>query len=106
MKHTCQILFALLLLSSCTEELALRDSVNKLEITFAEPQSRSVWSDKTDTEDKVVYIWENSTNMLTAIKHGSSYVPFYGDLSSTAQYHSQTKIETVDSENSKNKIEP
>ena len=105
MKHTCQILFALLLLSSCTVEQALRDSVKKLEITFAEPQSRSVWSDKTDTEDKVVYIWENSTNMVTAIKHGSSYVPFYGDLSSAAQYHSQTKFETVDSENSKIKLE-
>ncbi|MGM9843327.1 MAG: hypothetical protein ACI30S_03800, partial [Muribaculaceae bacterium] len=105
MKYICHILFTLLVLTSCTEERVLRDSVQRLDITFAKKDSRSIWSDQTDTDNKAVYIWENSTNMLTAIKHGSSYVPFYDELSSAAQYHSQTKFETVDTEKSKIKLQ-
>ena len=105
MKYICQILFMTLVLTSCTEEQMLRDSVHRLDISFAEKDSRSIWSDQTDTDNKAVYIWENSSNMLTAIKHDSSYVPFYDDLSSAAQYYSQTKFETVDTEKSKIKLE-
>ena len=106
MKYICHTLIALLLLSACSDEHVLRDDgVNKLDISFAEQQSRSIWNDKTDTDDKVVYVWENSTDMLTAIKHGSSYVPFYESLSSPAQYFSDTKFETVDPEKSKIKLE-
>lgn len=106
MKYICHTLIALLLLSACSDEQVLRDDgVNKLAISFAEQQSRSIWDDKTDTDDKVVYVWENSTDMLTAIKHGSSYVPFYESLTSPAQYYSDTKFETVDPEKSKIKLE-
>ena len=71
------ILSALSLFSSCKEEQMVSDSVRRLNITFADEQTRSSWNDNTDAEGgKVSYIWENNNNMLTAIKHGSEYVPF------------------------------
>ena len=69
MKYPSYILFSLLLLlTSCSEERDVRNSVQRLDITFADTQSRSNWSDLTDTEDKkVVYVWKNDgNNMLTA----------------------------------------
>ena len=100
------ILSALSLFSSCNEEQMVSDSVRRLNITFADEQTRSSWNDNTDAEGgKVSYIWENSDNMLTAIKHGSEYVPFYESMSSAAAYHSMTEFETVDAEKSKIKLE-
>ena len=107
MKFICPILITFLLLSSCTEEQgADQNSVQRLNISFADTQTRSIWSDRTDTENKVVsYIWdESNTNMLTAIKHGSRYVPFYESMTSTAEYYSRTHFETVDQEKSKIKL--
>lgn len=104
MKHIYYILFSsLLLLTSCSEECAVGDSVQRLDITFADTQSRSNWSDLTDTEDKkVVYVWKNDgNNMLTAIKHGSEYVPFFESMTSAGEYYTKTKFETVDAAKSK-----
>ena len=100
------ILSALSLCSSCNEEQMVSDSVRRLNITFADEQTRSSWNDNTDAEGgKVSYIWENSDNMLTAIKHGSEYVPFYESMSSAAAYYSKTKFETVDEAKTKIKLE-
>ena len=100
------ILIIIMLLSSCSEEHTMSDSVRRLNITFADELTRSSWKDNTDTEGgKVSYIWENSDNMLTAIKHGSQFVPFYETLSSAATYHSMTEFETVDAEKSKIKLQ-
>ncbi len=100
------ILSALSLFSSCNEEQMVSDSVRRLNITFADEQTRSSWNDNTDAEGgKVSYIWENSDNMLTAIKHGGEYVPFYETMSSAAAYYSKTKFETVDEAKSKIKLE-
>lgn len=101
------ILLALLLLSSCKEEQVVSDSVRRLNISFEDDQTRSSWNDNTDTEGgKVSYVWENNdNNMLTAIKHGDQYVPFYASLSSAAQYHTPTKFETVDDAKSKIKLQ-
>ena len=102
------ILLALLLLSSCKEEqMKVSDSIGRLNISFAEEQTRSSWNDNTDTEGgNVSYVWENNdNNMLTAIKHGDGYVPFYASLSSAAQYHTPTKFETVDDAKSKIKLQ-
>lgn len=100
------ILSALSLFSSCNEEQMVSDSVRRLNITFADEQTRSSWKDNTDAEGgKVSYIWENSDNMLTAIKHGSEYVPFYESMSSAAAYYSKTRFETVDEAMSKIKLE-
>ena len=100
------ILSALSLFSSCKEEQMVSDSVRRLNITFADEQTRSSWNDNTDAEGgKVSYIWENSDNMLTAIKHGSEYVPFYESMSSAAAYYSKTRFETVDKAKSKIKLE-
>ena len=100
------ILSALSLFSSCKEEQMVSDSVRRLNITFADEQTRSSWNDNTDAEGgKVSYIWENSDNMLTAIKNGSGYVPFYESMSSAAAYYSKTKFETVDEAKSKIKLE-
>lgn len=100
------ILSALSLFSSCKEEQMVSDSVRRLNITFADEQTRSSWNDNTDAEGgKVSYIWENSDNMLTAIKHGSEYVPFYESMSSAAAYYSKTRFETVDDAKSKIKLE-
>ena len=100
------ILSALSLCSSCNEEQMVSDSVRRLNITFADEQTRSSWNDNTDAEGgKVSYIWENSDNMLTAIKHGSEYVPFYESMSSAAAYYSRTRFETVDVAKSKIKLE-
>lgn len=104
MKYPCYILFSLLLLlTSCSEERDVRNSVQRLDITFADTQSRSNWSDLTDTEDKkVVYVWKNDgNNMLTAIKHGSEYVPFFESMTSAGEYYTKTKFETVDAAKSK-----
>ena len=104
MKRIYYILFTtLLLLTSCSEERDVRDSVQRLDITFADTQSRSNWSDQTDTGDKkVVYVWENDgNNMLTAIKHGSDYVPFYESMASAGEHYTKTKFETVDAAKSK-----
>ena len=99
------ILSALSLFSSCNEEQMVSDSVRRLNITFAEEQTRSSWNDNTDAEGgKVSYIWENNDNMLTAIKHGSQFVPFYVTMSSAAQYYSDTQFETVDEVKSKIKL--
>ena len=100
------ILSALSLCSSCKEEQMVSDSVRRLNITFADEQTRSSWNDNTDAEgDKVSYIWENSDNMLTAIKHDGQYVPFYETSSSAATYHSKTLFETVDDAKSKIKLQ-
>ena len=100
------ILSALSLFSSCNEEQMVSDSVRRLNITFADEQTRSLWNDNPDAEGgKVSYIWENSDNMLTAIKHGGEYVPFYESMSSAAAYYSKTKFETVDPAKSKIKLE-
>ena len=100
------ILSALSLFSSCKEEQMVSDSVRRLNITFADEQTRSSWNDNTDAEGgKVSYIWGNSDNMLTAIKHGSEYVPFYESMSSAAAYYSKTKFETVDDAKSKIKLQ-
>ena len=100
------ILSALSLLSSCNEVQMVSDSVRRLNITFADEQTRSSWNDNTDAEGgKVSYIWGNSDNMLTAIKHGSEYVPFYESMSSAAAYYSKTKFETVDDAKSKIKLQ-
>ena len=107
MKYPCYILFSLLLLlTSCSEERDVRNSVQRLDITFADTQSRSNWSDLTDTEDKkVVYVWKNDgDNMLTAIKHGSEYVPFFESMTSVGEYYTKTRFETVDVEKSKIKL--
>ena len=104
MKYSYYILFSLLLLlTSCSEERDVRNSVQRLDITFADTQSRSNWSDLTDTEDKkVVYVWKNDgNNMLTAIKHGSEYVPFFESMTSAGEYYTKTKFETVDAAKSK-----
>ena len=100
------ILSALSLFSSCNEEQMVSDSVRRLNITFADEQTRSSWNDNTDAEGgKVSYIWENSDNMLTAIKHRGEYVPFYETMSSAAQYYSDTQFETVDEVKSKIKLQ-
>lgn len=100
------ILSALSLFSSCNEEQMVSDSVRRLNITFADVQTRSSWNDNTDAQGgKVSYIWENSDCMLTAIKHGSEYVPFYATMSSAAAYYSRTRFETVDVAKSKIKLE-
>ena len=114
-KRPLGIILLALLLSSCNEEQALTDSVRRLNISFADSQTRStsadmqtrsIWNDQTDTEaNKVSYIWKDGINMLTAIKHGGQYVPFYESISSAAQYHSMTKFETVDAEKSKIKLQ-
>ena len=106
MKFICPILITFLLLSSCTEEQgADQNSVQRLNISFADTPTRSNWNDQTDTENKVNYIWdESNTNMLTAIKHGSQYVPFYESMNSAAEYYSSTQFETVDAEKSKIKL--
>ena len=96
----------IMLLSSCSEEHTKSDSVRRLNITFADELTRSSWNDNTDTEGgNVNYIWENSDNMLTAIKHGGQFVPFYESMSSSAAYYSKTKFETVDEAKSKIKLE-
>ena len=106
MKYPYYILFSLLLLlTSCSEERDVRNSVQRLDITFADTQSRSNWSDLTDTEDKkVVYVWKNDgNNMLTAIKHSddNKYVPFYESMTSAGEYYTKTRFETVNAEKSK-----
>ena len=93
-KRPLGIILLALLLSSCNEEQALTDSVRRLNISFADSQTRStsadmqtrsIWNDQTDTEaNKVSYIWKDGINMLTAIKHGGQYVPFYESISSAA----------------------
>ena len=95
------------MLSACSEEHTSSDSsVRRLNITFADEQTRSSWNDNTDAEGgKVSYVWENSDNMLTAIKHGSEYVPFYESMSSAAAYYSKTRFETVDAAKSKIKLQ-
>ncbi len=107
MKIITHILLLLILLSSCNEEPTLSDSLRRLNISFAEDsQTRSLWHDQSDTEQKKVsYIWENSDNMLTAIKHDGHYVPFYETSSSAATYHSKTLFETVDDAKSKIKLQ-
>ena len=76
------ILIIIMLLSSCSEEHTMSDSVRRLNITFADELTRSSWNDYTDTEGgNVRYIWENSDNMLTAIKHGDKFVQVYESMS-------------------------
>lgn len=95
----------IVLLSSCSEEQTMSDSVRRLNITFANEQTRSSWNDKTDTKGgNVNYIWDNDNNMLTAINHDSQFVPFYASSSSAATYHSMTEFETMDAEKSKIKL--
>ena len=101
------ILLVLSLLYSCNDEQTMSDSVRRLDISFADGQTRSSWNDNTDSEGgKVSYIWDNNgDNMLTAIKHGGKYVPFYDSMSSTAQYYTPTSFETVDEAKSKIKLQ-
>ena len=101
------ILLVLSLLYSCNDEQTMSDSVRRLDISFADGQTRSSWNDNTDSEGgKVSYIWDNNgDNMLTAIKHGGKYVPFYDSMSSTAQYYTPTSFESVDEAKSKIKLQ-
>lgn len=105
MKFIIHILPCILLLSSCAGEKLMHNDVHRLDISFADTRTRSIWEDKSDAEDKVCYIWENNTNMLTAIKHSDRYVPFYESLASAAQYHSMTAFETVDAARSKIRLQ-
>ena len=51
------ILLALSLLYSCNDEQTMSDSVRRLDISFADGQTRSSWNDNTDSEGgKVSYI--------------------------------------------------
>ena len=94
-----------MLLISCREDVVMDGDVHRLNITFADAATRSSWSDLTDTDGNVKYVWENNSNMLTVIKHGTQYVPFYETLSSAGQYHTMTQFETVDAERSKIKLQ-
>ena len=107
MRRNCHILLILWLLAACAEEQTLHENATqRLHISFAEEGTRSIWNDMTDTDaDKVSYIWENNSNMLTAIKHDGKYVPFYETLAAAAQYHTPTQFETVDAEKSKIKLQ-
>ena len=95
------------MLSACAEEQTLYDNaVRRLDISFAEEGTRSIWNDQSDTETgKVSYVWKDGTDMLTAIQHGSQYVPFYSSMSSAAQYHTPTQFNTVDAEKTKIKLQ-
>ena len=82
MKLGHYILILCTLFSSCSEEtLPTTGSLQRLSIEFDNEVvgTKSYWNDLTDdaTNHKVAYIWENSDNMLTAIKHSGQYVPFY-----------------------------
>lgn len=105
MKHMHKILPLVLLLTACSEQQPFTDNGGKamrLDISFADGQTRSWWSDLTDTEGKVSYVWKNEgDNMLTAIRHGAQYVPFYEDQASAPRYYSDTWFETVDVAKSK-----
>ncbi|MDD6507795.1 MAG: hypothetical protein PUF39_10540, partial [Prevotellaceae bacterium] len=107
MRRNCHILLILWLLAACAEEQTLHENATqRLHISFAEEGTRSIWNDMTDTDaNKVSYMWENNNNMLTAIKHGGQYVPFYETLDAAAQYHTPTQFETVDAEKSKIKLQ-
>lgn len=106
MKRISPILLLFLLLSSCKEDPTWSDSARRLTISFADAQTRSVWNDHTDAEGgQVSYSWVNDKNMLTALKHGDQYVPFYESISSAAQYYSNTEFETVDEAKSKIKLQ-
>ncbi|MGN1245061.1 MAG: hypothetical protein ACI4UN_00365 [Muribaculaceae bacterium] len=113
MKYSYHILFtSLLLLASCSEERVGHDAVQRLDISFADTESRSNWSDQSDQTDpgnkKVVYVWKNDgNNMLTAIKHSDNnkYVPFYESMTSAGEYYTKTRFETVDEAKSKIKLQ-
>ena len=105
MKTKDLILPLLLLLTSCSVEEPIPYGVRRLHISFDDHQSRSSWKDLSDTEGKVSYVWENNTNMLTAIRHSGQYVPFYENETSPEQYHSDTRFETVDAAKSKIRLE-
>ena len=107
MRPLIHILPALLLLTSCSADQPISDTVRRLDITFADQQTRSTWEDRSDTETgRVSYIWDNyNTNMLAAIRHKGRYVPFYENSSSAAQYHTPAKFWTIDLEKSKIKLQ-
>ena len=105
MKTKDLILPLLLLLTSCSVEEPMPHGIKRLHISFDDLQTRSSWKDLSDTEGKVSYVWENNTNMLTAIRHGGQYVPFYENETSPGQYHSDTRFETVDAAQSKIQLE-
>ena len=110
MKLGHYILILCTLFSSCSEEtLPTTGSLQRLSIEFDNEVvgTKSYWNDLTDdaTNHKVAYIWENSDNMLTAIKHSGQYVPFYESMSSAATYYSKTKFETVGDAQSKIKLQ-
>ena len=110
MKLWHYILLSGILLGSCTDDsVPTNGTLRPLSITFdeAQPLARSYWNDLSDdaTQPRVSYVWENGNNMLTAIRHGGSYVPFYEALSSPAQSYSQTEFETVDAERSKIRLQ-
>ena len=100
-----KILPLVLLLTACSEQQPATDNgweAMRLDISFADGQTRSWWSDLTDTEGKVSYVWKNNgDDMLTAIRHGAQYVPFYEDQASAPRYYSDTWFETVDAAKSK-----
>ncbi|MGN1354578.1 MAG: hypothetical protein ACI4V2_06675, partial [Alloprevotella sp.] len=100
MKYIAWLIPALLL-TGCNNEETLRPDVKRLDIDFADAKSRSYWDDRSETDDKAAYVWQNDDNMLTAIKHGDAYVPFYETLESTPNYHTPTAFETVDAGRSK-----
>ena len=105
MKPHNLLLPLLLLLTACSVEEPMPHGVRPLHISFDDHPSRSSWTDLSDTEGKVSYVWENNTNMLTAIRHGDQYVPFYETQASPGQYHTDTRFETVDAAKSKIRLE-
>ena len=107
MRPLIHILPALLLLTSCSADQPISDTVRRLDISFADQQTRSTWEDRSDTETgRVSYIWDNdNTDMLTAIRHEGRYVPFYENSSSAAQYHTPAKFWTINPERSKIKLQ-
>lgn len=90
-----------LLLTACSNEETFRSDVKRLDIDFADVQSRSAWNDLSESEGRAAYVWQNADNMLTAIKHEGNYVPFYETFESTPNYHPPTAFETVDAGQSK-----
>lgn len=94
-------LISALLFTACSNEETLRSDVKRLDIDFADVQSRSAWNDLSESEGRAAYVWQNADNMLTAIKHEGNYVPFYETFESIPNYHTPTAFETVDASQSK-----
>ena len=55
----------LLLLTACSEQQPATDNevAMRLDISFADGQTRSWWTDLTDTEGKVSYVWVSTPTL-------------------------------------------